>query len=119
MRQGNAYWAAVVILLAIGVYLLAPISRSSDSTTNQASQVQEITYQGVEGKSALELLKAAHQVEATPSDFGEFVAAIDGLRPDKEHYWAFYVNDQLAQEGAGTYQTKSTETITWRLDKIQ
>ena len=119
MRQGNAYWAAVVILLAVGAYLLAPINRPEQSSTVGAVQTQDITYQGVEGKNALELLKASHQVESTTSDFGEFIVAIDGQRPDNQHFWAFYVNGQLAQEGAGTYQTKPTETIVWRLDKIQ
>lgn len=105
------------IILAFGLWLIVPdrTTTSSPATTNQA-QSGQISYVGVEGKNALDLLKAGHQVEVKHYDFGDQVIAIDGVAPDNTHFWAFYVNDKLSDVGAGAYQTKNGDQIAWKLD---
>jgi len=77
-----------------------------------------IEYKGQDGKNALELLLASHQVEYKHYDFGDMVTTIDGITPDSSHFWALYVNDQFSQVGASAYITKSTDTLRWQIDAV-
>jgi hypothetical protein len=108
-------------LVVFGAYLVSPINNTSETANAPAAQVAvtEVSYQGQDGKSAMELLKASHQVETTHYDFGDMVNSIDGVKPDAEHFWSLYINGQAATVGADAYQSKSSDTITWKLDKIQ
>lgn len=79
-----------------------------------------IAYKGVEGKTALELLKSNYKVETESfSGVGEMVKSIDGVTPDSKHFWGFHINDQMAQVGADSYETKSSDNIEWKLVEIQ
>lgn len=80
-----------------------------------------VFYKGQNGKSALELLKAKYpgKIETTKSSYGEFVNVIDGIKPDNQHFWAFYVNDKLSNVGAGSYITEDSDTISWKLEEIK
>ena len=79
-----------------------------------------VAYGGEEGKDALSILKEHTEVATDSSDFGEFVTSINGVAADHDtEFWAFYVNGELASEGAGTYQSKRTDLIEWRIDKIE
>lgn len=124
MAQPRFQLTASVVLSAIilifGLWLIVPDRTVENGTTTQnKSDVIGIGYAGVEGKNALELLQASHQVEVKHYDFGDQVIAIDGVAPDSTHFWAFYVNDKLADVGAGGYQTKDGDRITWKLDALQ
>ncbi|MDP4001321.1 MAG: DUF4430 domain-containing protein [bacterium] len=78
-----------------------------------------ITYQGVEGRNALDLLKETHNIETQEfSGIGEFVNSIGGIEPDSSHFWGFYINGQQAQVGASQYETSSGDVIEWKLEKI-
>lgn len=89
------------------------------SPVQQAPQT-EVSYNGVGGKNALELLKQSHKIETKRYEgLGELVTSIDGVAADSKHFWALYVNDQPSQVGAESYTSKGTDTITWKLEKIQ
>lgn len=120
-KQTNLIYFLGAVILVFGLYLIVPDRRTEQAPNNQttAGRVQEISYQGVEGKNALELLRDSHQVETEKFDFGELVVSIDGVKPDKNQFWAFYVNSAPSQVGASAYQTKASDTITWKLDTIQ
>lgn len=109
------------LLIVFGAYLLSPLpaKNAQNATTASQSQPNEISYMGVEGKNAMDLLKASHQVETKHYDFGDMVQSIDGITPASDQFWAFYVNGQASQVGADAYQTKASDTISWKLDKIQ
>lgn len=60
------------------------------------------------GQLAIDLLASNAQIETIDyGDAGEFVTNINGLAADSEHYWAFYVNNQYAEQGVS--QTKLVE----------
>lgn len=83
------------------------------------SQPSSISYKGVEGKSALELLKAKYQVQTKVySGLGEFVESINGIKPDSAHFWEFYINGKSSTVGASSYVTKSEDNIEWKLSSI-
>lgn len=121
MRWSTLIIVLMAILVAFGLFLI--FSDKSDSQSPLSSNTEqsgEISYKGVEGKTALEILKDTHQVETQSYEgLGEIVIAIDGIKPDGSSYWIYYVNGEQATEGAGTYVTDNDETITWKLEKAQ
>lgn len=114
---------AVILVFAV---LFGLSDKKAVAPTNQpAEQTQEtapasIRYQGVDGKTALELLKASHNVETKQFSFGEMVTGIDGVSPDpNKAFWSFYVNGKMSDVGASTYVTKSSDVIEWKLEEIK
>lgn len=77
-----------------------------------------LTYKGVQGKTALDLLKGSHKVETQLYSGNEFVKSIDGVTPDSNHYWSFTVNGSESTVGAGQYVTKDGDAISWELKAI-
>lgn len=65
------------------------------------------------GQIALALLEANATVETQEfGDAGKFVTSINGLVGNNQNYWAFYLNDEYAQQGA-------SQTILEEGDKIK
>lgn len=98
-------------------------SGSADDSTDGADDAagdSELSYEGVAGKTALELLLAADPT-AEVSGEGEmaFITSIGGVtaNPDDE-FWALYVNGEMAQVGAGSLVTETGDEITWKLEKF-
>ncbi len=87
----------------------------------QTSPTESLSYQGQQGMTALALLKAKYpgKVDTTQSKYGEFVNAINGIKPDSKHFWSFYLNGKLSNGGAGSYETKNSDTIMWKLEEIK
>lgn len=121
----------LLILVVLSVVVVAAIfSFVQRSQKQQEPQLQssasaqtaatEVSYKGKEGKNALELLKGAYKTQTKEyPGVGEFVTAIDGKTADDKHFWAFYVNGEQSQVGAGSYQTKEGDTIVWKLEEIK
>lgn len=90
-------------------------------TTEQddAGDVVEASYPGADGTTALDLLIEADP-DAVVSGEGEngFVTGIAGHEADAaaNEFWAFYINDESAQVGAGVYETTDEDVITWKLE---
>lgn len=134
MNNGKSSWGlinfvAVIILVAIlifgGSLLGTSVSKKQSEKevaglTNQFQPVvvKTVKYDGVEGKTVLELLKSTHQVATQDSSIGSFVTSIDGDTNTDDTYWMVYVNDQLSSEGSG-YITKTGDKIEWRYEKLQ
>lgn len=112
----------VAIIAVIGIiYALTkqPVKAPTIQDTAKQTEVSSVKYQGVEGKTAFELLKSQHSVEANHYDFGDLVSSIDGITPDKNHFWAFYVNGKFSDVGASAYVTKSSDVIEWKLEEVK
>ncbi len=120
---------AAAALLGGGFIVL----RSRDATAPDSSQAvtkstkvitfstdkKTVSYDGQDGKTALELLKALATTETESSAYGDFVTSINGLKAESnKEYWSFYVNGAYASEGAGTYKTSDTEKIQWKLESL-
>lgn len=119
------------LLILVTLVSAGCIKQSANDSVNVPEHIQQptppppttqttITYAGVDGKNALELLKMNHQITTkTFSGVGEFVETINGAKPDEKHFWAFYVNGKSSNVGADQYQTKSSDTIEWKLEEIK
>ncbi|MEV7961236.1 DUF4430 domain-containing protein [Oerskovia paurometabola] len=94
-------------------------SDAPDDPTDGADD-SELSYEGVAGKTALELLLAADP-SATVQGEGDmaFVTGIGGVAADPAgEFWALYVNGEMAQVGAGSLVTETGDEITWKLEKF-
>jgi len=64
------------------------------------------------GQIALELLKSGAEIESTDyGAAGQFVTGINGLKGNNEYYWAFYLNDAYAEQGASQTKLEKGDTI--------
>ena len=89
--------------------------KSEEGQTQE--QAKTVSYEGVEGKTALEILKETHQVEGQDSDFGTFVTSIDNTQNSSDTFWMFYVNGTLSGVAADKYTTKAGDKIEWKYEK--
>ena len=84
-----------------------------------AKDGKTISYDGVEGRTALQTLKNSLEIETKDTGFGEFVEGINGIKAQAEkEYWALYINGKMVTEGAGTYVQKAGDKVEWRLEKL-
>ena len=112
---------SAIVLIAAGCNSAPKTEQVTDVPVTQQAEVKpsSIVYQGQDGKTALELLKASHTVETENyTGVGEYVKSINGIVPTKDEFWGFYINGESSNVGAGQYQSKSTDSIEWKLDKI-
>lgn len=84
-------------------------------TTNAQHQPVQISYRGQDGVTALSLLKRHAQVQTKHYSFGDMVVSINGAAGTGPKYWTFYVNGKMADVGASTYHSKSTDNLMWKL----
>lgn len=98
---------------------VAVAQSQAEQTSNQAGQNLIIRYQGEAGKNALEILKQKYQVQTKEfAGLGEFVESINGVKPDSKHFWKFFIDGQGSNLGAGSYVTKNSDSLEWRLAEV-
>ncbi len=119
---------AVLVIAAGGLaWTLSQRNDTATSKTNQSpaastakttkQNTEPVAYAGQEGKNALELLEQNATIVTKDSAYGKYVDTINGVQGGTDgKYWAFYVNDQLAQVGAADYATKATDKIEWKFE---
>ena len=83
--------------------------------TTQNSQTTDVKYKGIEGQNALELLKKYATVQTKHYSFGDLVTSINGTEGNGPKYWSFYINGKLSDVGAGSYTTRASDMIEWKL----
>lgn len=117
----------IVVLVAIGVIIggfygyQALTSKKSDSTVvanscETSNNGRTVTYKGEDGTTALAILQKACQTESSGQGESSFITRINGVEANSsKEFWSFKVNGEMASVGAGSYTTKSSDTITWEL----
>lgn len=114
--------AVITIGVVGGVAWQNNSDKKTDNTQTSTAVVEKqktdnVTYDGVTGKTALELLKSnATVVTKNDPSLGEYVVSIDGEDGNGSKYWLYYVDGKAATVGAGEYKTKTGEKIEWRLE---
>ena len=127
---GLMNFVAIIILLAIVIFggsLLGnwvsqretPKSVAGIQNQFQPVVVKTIAYDGQDGKTAIDLLKASYDIKTEDSSMGAFVTSIDNTANTKDTFWMFYVNNELASTSADKFQTKNGDKIEWRFEKLQ
>ncbi|HUD20795.1 MAG TPA: DUF4430 domain-containing protein [Candidatus Saccharimonadales bacterium] len=118
--SGNraAFYFVCAIVLGFGIYLFIPALSSHKATATQVQPSDIVALDGQDNVTALNLLKASHQVQTEQTSLGEYITGIDGVTPNSNQFWAFYVNGQMADVGADSYVTKSTDRIVFSLQNL-
>ncbi len=110
---------AVVVIAALGFGATAYVANSPTHkvsvVTNAQHQTIQLSYHGQSNQNALALLKKHATVQTKHYTFGDMVTTINGTKGTGPKYWTFYINNRMANVGAGVYTTKSTDTLTWKL----
>jgi hypothetical protein len=116
----TTFLAIALIVLLLGVAaLFVNYNPRHYASSGQGLQL-EISYRGQNGKTALDLLKGHYPVKSQHfNGVGDFVTSINNVVAPQNYFWAFEVNGKLSTVGAGQYVTKNTDTLTWKLEKIQ
>lgn len=116
--------AAVLALGGVATWLniLRGESDKKDiNTTQQANQPADpnkISFVAEANKPVLEQLQAQNRtVEVKDSQYGTYVDSINGKKGGTDNkYWTFYVDGQMADQGAADYITKGGEKIEWKFE---
>ena len=113
--------AIIVVLVILGAigYGASKHQTAAEKQKQEVASVQAISYDGEEGKTALDLLKTKAEVQTQDSSIGSFVTEINGTTNTDDHFWMFYVNGELAPVASDQYQTKNGDKIEWRYEAIQ
>lgn len=119
-KQLKTIVIAVVAILAIAGGVVGAVIANSpahkvSSTLNAQHQLSDIKYNGQNGQNALDLLKKHADVTLKHYSFGDLVTSINGVAGNGPKYWTFYLNGKMAQVGAESYTTKSSDKIEWKL----
>ena len=91
------------------------------TATASANIVIELTASNpAVGETALDLLKkSGAQVQATSyGDAGSFVTSINDVTGDATNYWAFYLNDEYAQQAADKTVVKDGDRIKFVYERV-
>ncbi|MEK7569840.1 MAG: DUF4430 domain-containing protein [Patescibacteria group bacterium] len=109
----------IAALAGVGVYAYQhrTVAYTDCANVNAQAVATTFTYPGKDGTTALELLKGKYPKTSTKSmaALGEFVTGINCREAGKSEYWQFFVNGKSSDVGAGSYTSKSTDTIEWKL----
>lgn len=107
----------VIVALGFGgwAYIANSPSHKVATVTNAQHQLTQLSYHGQAGQGALVLLKKHAVVQTKHYSFGDMVTSINGTKGAGPKYWTFYINGKEASVGAGSYITKSTDMLTWKL----
>jgi hypothetical protein len=122
MRKKQYLLLAIIFVIVVAVASLFAL-RSGSSTSSKVlktssnqvtTHIGTVSYKGETGKDALTLLK--HHATVVQDKSG-LVTTINGRKADKakHEFWEFLVNGKEAQVGPAQYQTKSTDTIEWKI----
>lgn len=110
---------AAVLIAALGLGSWAYVANSPGhkvtAVTNAQHQLTQLSYKGQSGQNALALLKKHATVTVKHYSFGDMVTSVNGVNGTGPKYWTFYINGKMAEVGASSYTTKSTDTLMWRL----
>lgn len=80
-----------------------------------------VNYTANESENALDALKRQTDVQTkTFEGMGEYVTAINGIvADDSTNFWAFYINGQQSEVGAGSYTAVAGDQLEWRLEAMR
>ena len=101
-----------MIITVLFVMLILYISCSSENDSQ--TEIETITYSGVDGKTVFELLAEQHDVDYTESDLGKFINAIDKIKNQGGKFWRYYINDKPGEVAADKATLTNGDKVEWR-----
>lgn len=119
-------FVALLVSLMVMTFSLSGCSLTEQLQNDQLTEtanvpaVTEYTFVASEsGQTALDLLTTQAQVQSKTYGFGTFIEGINGVLGNNEQYWAFYVNDQYANEAADKIILQPGDRVSFRLQPVE
>ena len=106
---------------------IPPILKEKNITVNNITlEINENTYKSKIEKEIsvydlMNKLKDEGKIDfkdKTYSGMGKFIEEINGIKPNAEKYWIYYVNNKKANIGISDYKIKPGDVVSWKLEKI-
>jgi hypothetical protein len=106
---------------------IPPILKEKNITVNNITlEINENTYKSKIEKEIsiydfMNKLKNEGKInfkDKTYSGMGKFIEEINGIKPNNEKYWIYYVNNKKANIGISDYKIKPGDVVSWKLEKI-
>jgi hypothetical protein len=135
MKSRILFLLAILLLLAGAVFAYLRFNKTEPAPSAITSENQEVvadelpnqklqaSYRFIateSGQLAIDLLRAHAEIETeTYGDAGEFVTAINGLQGNNEYYWAFYLNNKYAEQGAAQTVLQQGDVIRFVYDAVR
>ncbi len=110
--------AATCIFLVLNQQKPVENTANNQSTQSQTEtkKVTSITYNGQDGKTALELLESSASITKSGEGANAYITGINGVVADStKEFWSFSINGEASMVGAGSYVTKNSDVIKWDL----
>lgn len=134
MMKSRVFAVLVLALLVAGGLFAALRFLRADSTSTSAPEQETVTQPPIQnqklqasytyiatesGQIALNLLRSQAEVQTQSyGDAGDFVNSINGLAASNEYYWAFYVNNEYAERGAGQTVLEEGDVIRFEYQSL-
>jgi hypothetical protein len=93
-----------------------PDSAAQTLTKGQDSLVIELA--GADQTSALDLLKADHDVDYRSTAVGAFVTQVDQAESGAEYFWMYSVNDSFPTTACDKFVTSDGDRVVWHFRKM-
>lgn len=119
MSTHSSIISTLLIALSIIVYAACAPTPPPTQTSAPTPQTSYQFSTDTKDVSALELL--SQNVTLETKDFGDagiMITGINGLMADADHYWAFYLNGEYAQQGVSQTILTAGDVVEFVYEKI-
>lgn len=72
-----------------------------------------------EGETAYDALTKLVTVEAEEYSIGKFITTIEGVNPEADEYWAFYIDGEYAQVGPDGFAIEDEVELLFKIEKLE
>jgi len=116
-KRNKIFLIILILIILVGSVLFVFYNQHNKQVSSRSTvsaQNNSFSYQGVEGKSALEVLK---EKTTTKQAVSGLVISINGRQADenKREFWAFIINGNEAQVGPADYMTQEGDLVEWKI----
>ncbi|PIN71841.1 hypothetical protein COV21_04035 [Candidatus Woesearchaeota archaeon CG10_big_fil_rev_8_21_14_0_10_45_5] len=108
---------ALMLLIILLTFGCSRQAHSAGKATLVVSTIGSTQYRNITFKNESALDALSKNFNVTISGYpglGEFVKCIDSVCSNSEYFWAFYINNQSASLGAGSYLLKDGDVVEFR-----
>ena len=108
----------VVVALLVGVFLIIRGSKHSTPPVSKADIItttneKVLTFQGEDGKTVFDLVKAKYPVEVDTEKDHFVIKSLNGMADSATARWIYSINGKEQDIRPDRYFTNSTDTIKW------
>jgi hypothetical protein len=115
---------AFAVLFLVSILIVSCGGEEEDQADTGSAigkqRVDSVVYvfQGIDGRSAFDLLRKEHEVDFIPSEAGVFVNVVDSLEVNSKYGWMYSVNDTMGKIASDRFITSDSDIVKWHYRKF-